>query len=57
MNTPEMVFILQSRVAKVPPVAYFAIQEKLVEEQIKSVEEVVAEVDSNTIHHAFVDKF
>lgn len=56
INDPTRVYILQSRVAKVPPVSYFAIQEKLVEENIKTIDEVVAEIDSNTIYNAFVEK-
>lgn len=56
INDPNKVFILQSRIAKVPPVSYFAIQEKLVTENIKSIDDVISEIDSNTIYSAFVEK-
>ncbi len=56
IDDPKKVYILQSRVAKVPPVSYFAIQENLVKERVKIIDEVVEEIDSNTIYNAFVEK-
>ncbi len=54
---PKKIYILQSRPLKIPPHAYFTVQEGLLKDGIRRYEEILNEVSANIIFNSHSDTF